>query len=259
MELNKKIRNQLGFNKSNITQIEKEEKFLTDCNDTVIYHDNPNYFESNATENKFLKRLIDELCNTPINSKFFTGDISHNECLVIPTKVFTPEELQIYPALQNNKKAKYILRRPDFIIHKYQIIIEIDGPIHDCLLHRIKADNSRDLIYKKLGLSVYRVSADQVSSPKSLNRVIKEILELCSEQDYKPDIKKYYQSVRKKISRYRKNCIKDIHQLAQKKNSIGKYDKRAQNLKHYDRSNMTSKKQYGGIRYSFHPKTRIKK
>ncbi len=95
-------------------------------------------------------------------------------------KNMTPAEVELWEALKGNKLngAKFRRQHPisqfivDFYCHKYRLVIELDGSIHD-LEDQKERDEGREAMLKDLGLTVIRFSNMEVKN--NLNQVLTTI------------------------------------------------------------------------------------
>jgi len=101
-------------------------------------------------------------------------------------KNMTDAEKQLWDRINRNQlgvrfKAQHPIYKfvVDFYCHKYKLVIEIDGEIHN---FQKQEDEGREEELKRLGLKIIRFTNDEVK--EDLDRVVDEIKkELYSEMD----------------------------------------------------------------------------
>ena len=94
----------------------------------------------------------------------------------------TPAEKVLWKELRANRLNGLHFRRQqvvhgyfaDFYCHKHQVIVEVDGDIHDL---QEEYDAEREIYLISLGFRVLRFKNDEVM--KNLNGVLKKIVEAC--------------------------------------------------------------------------------
>jgi len=102
-------------------------------------------------------------------------------------KNMTDAEKQLWDRINRNQlgvrfKAQHPIYKfvVDFYCHKYKLVIEIDGEIHN---FQKQEDEGREEELKRLGLKIIRFTNDEVK--EDLDRVVDEIKkELYSEMDW---------------------------------------------------------------------------
>jgi len=80
--------------------------------------------------------------------------------------------LRQHPILVNQYDGKNIFYIADFYYSEKKLVVEIDGLIHSL---QIDYDKARDIIMNELGLSVLRITIDEVE--KSVYEVLNKIKE----------------------------------------------------------------------------------
>ena len=76
----------------------------------------------------------------------------------------------IFVYRENNNRDRFIIA--DFYCHKYKLIIEVDGSVHD---HKIVKDydNLKEGLMSNLGYTIVRFSNDEVYN--NISEVVKKI------------------------------------------------------------------------------------
>lgn len=117
---------------------------------------------STAAESSLKRRLIELLRNLE-----FKGELAQNEFLILSTSA-TRKILRLNnrPIPNSYKNKKFIIRRPDFFIPGLNIVIEVDGPVHDKETRKITSDSNSDYEYQAHGISVFRIQNRDLSSDK---------------------------------------------------------------------------------------------
>jgi very-short-patch-repair endonuclease len=114
------------------------------------------------------------------NEMFYGASAEIFRTAEVLRKNMTPAEVELWEALKGNKLngAKFRRQHPisqfivDFYCHKYRLVIELDGSIHD-LEDQKERDEGREAMLKDLGLTVIRFSNMKVKN--NLNQVLRTI------------------------------------------------------------------------------------
>ena len=116
------------------------------------------------------------------NEMFYGASAEIFRIAEVLRKNMTPAEVELWEALKGNKLngAKFRRQHPisqfivDFYCHKYRLVIELDGSVHD-LEDQKERDVGREAMLKDLGLKVIRFSNTKVKN--NLNQVLTNISE----------------------------------------------------------------------------------
>lgn len=92
----------------------------------------------------------------------------------------TPSERLLWKILRNRKYPviHYVSKRPyyfiaDFYCHESKLVLEIDGNIHT---NQKDYDTQRSLILKELGITVLRITNEELSDLQDIIKKIKKYL-----------------------------------------------------------------------------------
>ncbi len=121
------------------------------------------YQEITANENDFKRIFVNYF-----NMQSLNFELSHQEYILVTKSALVKvlkkhHKLNVFKDALQNMKDKFRIYRPDFIIHKYGIIIEIDGSSHDKEL-KIKKDELREYAYEALGYYYLSVNLSSMYS-----------------------------------------------------------------------------------------------
>ena len=94
----------------------------------------------------------------------------------------TPAEKILWKHLKANRLNGLHFRRqqvvhgyyPDFYCHQHELIVEVDGDIHDL---QEDYDAEREAYLRLLGFQIIRLTNDEIT--KNLNSVLQKIVEAC--------------------------------------------------------------------------------
>ena len=114
------------------------------------------------------------------NEMFYGASAEIFRTAEVLRKNMTPAEVELWEALKGNKLNGVKFRRQhpisqfivDFYCHKYRLVIELDGSVHD-LEDQKERDEGRESMLKDLGLIVIRFSNMEVKN--NLNQVLATI------------------------------------------------------------------------------------
>ena len=154
-----------------------------------------------GAERVFLETLLHSL-----RVKGFTLDVGCQECVPIPLnrycKLSVANQLEV--TIQRYPDARYSMRRPDILLLKYGLVIEIDGDVHDKKNSCIRRDITREAEYAVLECQCLVINNRQIFDPEERRRVIHEIMEFIEVEQKQADFEKRYANRRAKISRARR-------------------------------------------------------
>jgi hypothetical protein len=114
------------------------------------------------------------------------------------------KDLEQLELLNDLTHSEFIIRRPDFLLIKYGIVIEVDGPVHHNSAHKNTSDVLRDYIYDSLKLKAFRIPNDQVHSNKGRSLLISDVIKYIKTVDQSGNREKAYSSLKKQLSLARK-------------------------------------------------------
>lgn len=150
-------------------------------------------------ENTFKRALLNKLFCRGIEC-----EVGHNQIIPVPIDYF-PKSQRL-----DNSRAKYGYQiiRPDFIIPKLCLVIEIDGLIHERSEKKMLKDHHREIILNKLGFDVLRVPNEAIHNFKrgktrELEYYLSIILEI-AKSAVQPSFKAKRNRAKNKITRVRR-------------------------------------------------------
>ncbi len=150
-----------------------------------------------ASENTFKKILIDFLSQNRIGC-----DVYHNQLL----PCFIEKDGKTVKRLKKKSIiGKYEIIKPDFLLIKYGLAIEIDGSVHNKEF-KIKKDHFRDQLLQNHSLHVLHIDADKIDpsnrdSRRYINQLLKDLLIHVNVYKSFPEKKKAIRKIKKSIEK----------------------------------------------------------
>lgn len=152
------------------------------------------------------------------------GYLSVQELLAVPLKSNNAEEAvskQLEQMRRRFASSRYSLRRADFALIKYGVVIEIDGSAHDSNQGCLDRDVTRDAEYASLGFVVLVIPNDEVYDSGARGKALIRVVDLARLEQNRPDFRQRWQKRRQAISRARKGLSASDPSL-----DLGQYQRR---------------------------------
>lgn len=128
--------------------------------------------------------------------------IAHQEVLIIKVskvKKFLKSIGRLNEFKDKVGKDKFLIYRPDFIVHSANLIIEVNGSAHE-MQHKQSEDLFRMLVYRALAIEVFTVENHQLENPESLSSKVEQIVQLIKARKCLANIDKIRNRTRKYLS-----------------------------------------------------------
>ncbi len=158
---------------------------------------------SNIAEFVFLKALHERLLRLPFSITFYFQSYYWIPLTLAENHSNGAIKAQLLAAPNWKKLHENSIRRPDFAIPQYGIVIEVDGSIHENFDCKINKDVTREAEYALLDLNLFRISNDDVFNFNKLNYFLTGLINYIVQVHHQSDFKQKASARRQKLKRAR--------------------------------------------------------